>query len=123
VSCQCPADVRDRITRIFARACHVYLSPRKFCFERSAMSVEMASATAYLDNQRAGEMVSERAGLRCIRRLSAGIRLGRYRGHPLRTLDALHLSVAHYLGPQSLATADAVMAGAARAMGFYLDHF
>jgi predicted nucleic acid-binding protein len=37
--------------------------------------------------------------------------IGRYPEHPLRTLDAPHLSVARHLGLQTLATADAAMAG------------
>ncbi len=49
--------------------------------------------------------------------------IGRYPEHPLRTLDALHLSVARHLGLETLATADAVMADAARSMGFSVDQF
>ena len=49
--------------------------------------------------------------------------IGRYPEHPLRTLDALHLSVARHLGVERLATADAVMADAARSMGFSVDQF
>jgi predicted nucleic acid-binding protein len=36
--------------------------------------------------------------------------------HPLRTLDAIHLGVARRLGADRLATADAVMGDAARAL-------
>jgi predicted nucleic acid-binding protein len=43
--------------------------------------------------------------------------LGQLRGHPLRTLDALHLAVAQTIGSQLVATADRVMAGAAEALG------
>jgi uncharacterized protein len=49
--------------------------------------------------------------------------IGRYPEHPLRTLDALHLSVARHLGLETLVTADAVMADAARSMGFSVDQF
>ena len=42
---------------------------------------------------------------------------GRLRDHPLRTLDALHLSVAQTIGSQTVATADRVMARAAEALG------
>jgi predicted nucleic acid-binding protein len=37
--------------------------------------------------------------------------------HPLRTLDAIHLGIARRLGAARLATADAVMGGAAQALG------
>ncbi|WP_462330123.1 type II toxin-antitoxin system VapC family toxin [Thiohalocapsa halophila] len=49
--------------------------------------------------------------------------IGRYPEHPLRTLDALHLCVARQLGLEALATADATMAEAARAMGFSVARF
>ena len=49
--------------------------------------------------------------------------IGRYPEHPLRTLDALHLSVVRHLGIDTVATADAVMADAARSMGFVVDQF
>lgn len=49
--------------------------------------------------------------------------IGRYPEHPLRTLDALHLCVARQMGIETLATADVVMADAARAMGFSVDQF
>ncbi len=47
----------------------------------------------------------------------------RYPEHPLRTLDALHLAVARHAGIESLATADVVMANAARTMGFEVVQF
>ena len=43
--------------------------------------------------------------------------------HPLRTLDALHLSIARRLGMERLATADRVMVGAAKAIGFKVVPF
>lgn len=43
--------------------------------------------------------------------------------HPLRTLDAIHLSVARNLQIERVATADGVMAGAARALGLEVDWF
>jgi len=49
--------------------------------------------------------------------------IGRYPEHPLRTLDALHLAVARHVGLKTFATADAVMASAARAIGFSVDQF
>jgi len=49
--------------------------------------------------------------------------IGTYPHHPLRTLDALHLGVAQHLGAACLATADAVMADAARALGFDVKRF
>jgi hypothetical protein len=49
--------------------------------------------------------------------------IGRYPEYPLRALDALHLCVARHSGLETLATADAVMADAARAMGFSVDQF
>ncbi|MDZ7621938.1 MAG: type II toxin-antitoxin system VapC family toxin [Candidatus Competibacteraceae bacterium] len=49
--------------------------------------------------------------------------ISRYPEHPLRTLDALHLAVARHWEVESLATADAVMAGAAISMGFAVRRF
>ena len=49
--------------------------------------------------------------------------IGRYPGHPLRTLDALHLAVARHLNLGTIATADSVMADAARSMGFSIARF
>ncbi len=43
--------------------------------------------------------------------------MARYPDQPLRTLDALHLAVARAAQMDTLATADRVMANAARAMG------
>lgn len=43
--------------------------------------------------------------------------------HPLRTLDAIHMSVARNLQVERLATADGVMAEAARALGLEVDWF
>jgi len=47
----------------------------------------------------------------------------RYPEHPLRTLDALHLTLAMHVGIGELATADAVMANAATRMGFEVARF
>ena len=49
--------------------------------------------------------------------------IARYPDHPLRTLDALHLTVAADLGVSVLATADRVMADAAASMGFQVARF
>lgn len=49
--------------------------------------------------------------------------INRYPNHPLRTLDALHLAVALHAGIDMLATADAVMADAATAMGLEVARF
>lgn len=43
--------------------------------------------------------------------------------HPLRTLDALHLSIARRLGAERLATADRVMISAAQALGLEVIRF
>ena len=43
--------------------------------------------------------------------------------HPLKTLDALHLSIARHLGTGRLATADRVMNTAAHALGFEVFRF
>jgi predicted nucleic acid-binding protein len=43
--------------------------------------------------------------------------------HPLRTLDALHLSIARRLGAERLATADRVMITAAQALGLEVIRF
>ena len=47
----------------------------------------------------------------------------RYPEHPLRTLDALHLTMAADLGVLILATADGVMADAAISMGLQVVRF
>ena len=49
--------------------------------------------------------------------------IARYPEHPLRTLDALHLTVAADLGVSVLATADGVQANAAASMGFQVARF
>ncbi len=48
--------------------------------------------------------------------------LDRLRDHPLRTLDALHLTIARSTSP-ALATADRVMAAAAAALGLEVQAF
>ncbi|MEX0383168.1 type II toxin-antitoxin system VapC family toxin [Spiribacter sp. 1M153] len=47
----------------------------------------------------------------------------RYPEHPLRTLDALHLTSAMHFGIAELATADTAMANAAISMGFEVSRF
>ena len=49
--------------------------------------------------------------------------IARYPEQPLRTLDALHLTLAAQAGIPILATADAVMANAAMGMGFEVARF
>ncbi len=49
--------------------------------------------------------------------------IARYPEHPLRTLDALHLTQALHLGTPIIATADAVMAAAASSMGLEVVPF
>lgn len=49
--------------------------------------------------------------------------ISRYPEHPLRSLDALHLGIARHLRIPAFATADAVMAAAARTMGFDVAAF
>ena len=49
--------------------------------------------------------------------------IARYPEHPLRTLDALHLTMAADLGVSILATADGVMADAAMSMGLQVVRF
>ena len=49
--------------------------------------------------------------------------IARYPDHPLRTLDALHLTVAADLGVSVLATADRVMVDTAASMGFQVARF
>jgi predicted nucleic acid-binding protein len=44
--------------------------------------------------------------------------IDRLAGHPLRTLDALHLAIAQTVGSSVLATADRDMVRAAQALGF-----
>jgi predicted nucleic acid-binding protein len=43
--------------------------------------------------------------------------------HTLRTLDALHLAIAQHHGLERIATADALFAKAAEALGFSVDFF
>jgi predicted nucleic acid-binding protein len=47
----------------------------------------------------------------------------RYPEHPLRTLDALHLTLAVHAGVSILAMADGVMADAAASMGLEVARF
>lgn len=49
--------------------------------------------------------------------------IGRYPNHPLRTLDALHLAQAVSTGIRQIATADEVMAKAARSIGLEVAKF
>ncbi|MBI3665412.1 MAG: type II toxin-antitoxin system VapC family toxin [Acidobacteria bacterium] len=49
--------------------------------------------------------------------------LTRLKSHPLRSLDALHLAIAHALGVAKIATADRVLAEAAAALGFEVERF
>jgi predicted nucleic acid-binding protein len=49
--------------------------------------------------------------------------LERLQSHPLRTLDALHLAAARTAGCDGIATADRVMAEAARAVGLTVEFF
>jgi uncharacterized protein len=49
--------------------------------------------------------------------------IARYPHQPLRTLDALHLTLAAQAGIPMLATADAVMAETAGLMGFVVERF
>lgn len=49
--------------------------------------------------------------------------IARYPEHPLRTLDALHLTLAVHAGVSILATADGVMAQAAESMGLNVVRF
>lgn len=49
--------------------------------------------------------------------------IARYPHQPLRTLDALHLTLAAQAGIAMLATADAVMAETASLMGFAVERF
>ena len=49
--------------------------------------------------------------------------ISRYPEHALRSLDALHLTVAAQAGLSMIATADAVMAAAGLSMGFQVARF
>ena len=49
--------------------------------------------------------------------------IARYSEHPLRTLDALHLTLAADLAVLMLATADGVMADASVSMGLQVVRF
>ena len=50
--------------------------------------------------------------------VEAGDLIDRLPGHPLRTLDAIHLAAAVRSGASRLATGDRVMAAAAKKLGF-----
>lgn len=55
---------------------------------------------------------------------AAAVRLiGRLQPHALRTLDAIHLAIAHDADVEELATADRVMADAAAEMGLRVVRF
>ena len=49
--------------------------------------------------------------------------ISRYPEHPLRTLDALHLAIARHASVDTVATADAVTAKVADAMGLRVAQF
>lgn len=49
--------------------------------------------------------------------------LAKLQRHPLRALDALHLGIAVRLGAAVLATADSVMADAAKTLGLRVERF
>jgi predicted nucleic acid-binding protein len=49
--------------------------------------------------------------------------LGRLAGHPLRTLDAIHLAIATVIGVDTIATADGVFASAAAALSMRVERF
>lgn len=96
------------------------LARRRRAAEISAEKEELAFATFREDVDRVYlflEPIEDRvvhAALTLIERLA---------DHPLRTLDAIHLSVARNLQVERLATADGVMAGAARSLGLGVDWF
>jgi uncharacterized protein len=69
----------------------------------------------------AGFLVRHEVNDRTVR--EAGTLIRRLPGHPLRTLDALHLALAAEIGGGAVATADRVMADVIRALGWELIPF
>jgi len=97
------------------------------------MSAETGSITAYLDTSALAKWYLNEPGSDAFVAYLQGLDSAAISGltraemrnpeHPRRPSDALHLSIARHLGLETLATADAVKAGAVRAMGFSVDHF
>jgi predicted nucleic acid-binding protein len=87
------------------------------------LSVELESVlfAALLDDIDRGWL--QRYPLHDARFAEATNLIARYPEHPLRTLDALHLTVAADLAVSMIATADGVMADAALSMGLQVERF
>lgn len=83
--------------------------------------IEMRVLAALEDDQRRGALV--RLPVDDGAFLGAATLLAALPGHPLRTLDALHLTLARDSGAPGLATADRVLAPAASAMGLQVHAF
>lgn len=97
------------------------LLARRRCMGDFDAVLEAILFSAFLDDIASGALLLHPVG---DARFDDAVNLiGRYPEHPLRTLDALHLSVARHLGLETIATADVVMADAARAMGFSVEQF
>ena len=90
---------------------------------RGDLSVELESVlfAALLDDIDRGWL--QRYPLDDARFAEATNLIARYPEHPLRTLDALHLTVAADLAVSIVATADGVMADAALSMGLQVVRF
>lgn len=87
------------------------------------LSVELESVllAAFLEDIDRGWL--QRTAVEDARFAEAANLIARYPEHPLRTLDALHLTLALQAGVSVLATADGVMASAATSMGLDVVRF
>ena len=83
--------------------------------------IEMRILATLEDDQRRGALVRVPVGDETF--LGAATILAALPGHPLRTLDALHLAVARDSGASALATADRVLVPAAAALGIHVHGF
>jgi predicted nucleic acid-binding protein len=87
------------------------------------LSVELESVllAAFLEDIDRGWL--QRIAVEDARFTEATNLIARHPEHPLRTLDALHLTLAVHAGVSVLATADVVMAEAATSMGLEVVRF
>ena len=97
------------------------LLSRRRCMGDISAELESVLFAALLDDIDRGWL--QRYPLDDARFAEATNLIARYSEHPLRTLDALHLTVAADLAVSIVATADGVMADAALSMGLQVVRF
>lgn len=97
------------------------LLSRRRCMGDLSVELESVLFAALLDDIDRGWL--QRYPLDDARFAEATNLIARYPEHPLRTLDALNLTVAADLAVSIVATADGVMADAAASMGFQVARF